>query len=222
MKAGVTYSDLGLKLARNYKLQRLREQPPVIPQKWGPSKRLGKPLRWRRCEFCNEWYEARLNTNRRACGKRKCDAQRVAENQHIRRPHIQYAHDKYVAKMRNDPEYLQKRREYNYAYYRRDIEKSREYYRNNYYKHIEHNKAYQRAYYYSHQEQIKAYRKSPARAETVRKYNEKNKDKVRERNRESHRKAKLRNPEELRAKKRAYYQKYKDKINARRRKCTTR
>ena len=95
---GKTYSDLGMKLKRNYNLQRLQDQPPTIPRADRKLRKLGNPYKWRRCEFCNTPYEARLNSKRRTCGSYDClDAYR-REWLRINRTRVWQIDDKYREK----------------------------------------------------------------------------------------------------------------------------
>ena len=188
---GKTYSDFNLKLKRNYKLRRLQEQPPTPPQKYGQSPKLGNPLKWRRCEFCNAFYQTRLRRFRRACERRECKDALKKEWFELNKTKIKYRVDQYQHSL--PPEKLQAIRKRNLEWWRERMQDPewREHFRILKSEWREKNRGRinmlrrmnepaketarirARKWYADNQDRVKEYRKSEARKKAVQKYRDK-------------------------------------------------
>ena len=140
---GKTYSDLGWKLKRDYHPKKFKEQPPTPPQKYGPSPNLGNPIRWRRCEMCGSFYEARTRRYRRACDRIDCKRELHREWYKLNKAKTRwyterYQHSlgpeglaalrkktvaKYTKRVKEDPEYREHRRKYMIQYFKDNKER---------------------------------------------------------------------------------------------------
>ena len=186
IRAGTSYSDMGKKYKRNYKLQRVQDQPPTLPRADRKFKKLGSPYKWRKCEFCNEGYQARLNSKRRTCGDYGCRDAMIREWLWIHRTRMWQINDKHREKVKQNPNLVEKRRAYQ---------------RENYQKNKERISIRKKAYYQQHKEELKAKSKPTAnsgdRSAYYREYYQKN-------------------GEKLRAYKKQYYATHRDEIRERR------
>ena len=240
---GKSYSDLGMKLKRNYNLQRLQDQPPTIPRADRKFKKLGNPYKWRRCEFCNTPYEARLNSKRRTCGGYDCHDAYRREWLRIHRTRVWQINDKHYAKVKQNPELMEKRRAHGRTYARVHREKisvyQKEYYQKNREKCLASSRRYrrwkrtrkiQKKYYHANKEYFKTKKtryyiqnKDRLAAKDKERYDN-NRDKILAKSKEYYEKNKEsrlayqkkyaeENREKIKATKRAYYLKRKNDLS---------